>query len=74
MNQLGSEGDSGLSSLRLDPTADLDSFLAKCVIEAEPNRKKSGALARGKAFGLSALVQAMLLVVLLIVPPPPYLP
>lgn len=43
-------------------------FLADCMVDADPNTESRVGMARGRAFGLSALLQACLLTLFLIVP------
>jgi len=68
MSQPRSDGHSPRPSPRPDPTVGLNGFLAKCLMETEPRGGRRIAFARGKAVGLSALAQVVLLVVVLIVP------
>jgi protein TonB len=63
-----SEANSPRNSRNLDPITLPQGFLADCMVDGDPNINSRAGMARGRAFGISALAQASLLILFLIVP------
>jgi protein TonB len=63
-----SEGNTPQDSRKPESVALPEGFLADCMVDADPNTASRAGMARGRAFGISALLQACLLILFLIVP------